>query len=107
MLVPKAAYPETVTVQRYLGRNAYGEDIYSDPVEHPARISYENKIVRDEVGEEVVSSSQVMLPAAAQGDINLGGRVTLPLDNTGARRVMSGGPVMGWRSVSHLQYDLQ
>jgi len=108
MLIPKRAYPETVTLERYEGEDVYGNIRYADPVQTGARISYENKLVRNETGEEVVSNTQIMLPGDMHEHINIAGRITLP-DHAAqsTMRVISGGPVYGWSGITHLQYDLR
>lgn len=104
MRLPKRLLPSKVVIRKYLGSGAYG-DVYDDPVELPARIQYENKMIRDRQGAEVVSGSKLMLGPEAVDVAVLGSKVELPLDDT-ERKIESGGPVMGMRGVSHVRVDL-
>lgn len=105
MRIPKRLLPSRVVIETYLGTGGYG-DFYADPVELPARIKYENKMIRNSKGAEVVSGSQLMLGPEALDVAKLGSKVALPYDDT-VRKIESGGPVMGMRGVSHIQVDLQ
>lgn len=105
MKVSKRLLPSRVTIRPYLGDGAYGP-VYGETVEVPARIAYENRLIRDRQGSEVVSGSQLMLAADAIEVTALGGKVTLPHDGI-ERTIESGGPVMGMRGISHVRVDLK
>lgn len=105
MRLPKRFLPSRVTIRPYEGSGGRGP-IYGDPVEVPARIAYENRLIRDRQGQEVVSGSQLVLAADAIELAALGGKVKLPLDQA-ERTIESGGPVMGMRGVSHIRVDLK
>lgn len=104
MRIPKRLLPSKVVIRKYLGRTSLG-DTYADPVEMPARIKYENKMIRDSQGAEVVSGSRLMLGAEALDVAVIGSKVELPHDDT-ERKIESGGAVMGMRGVSHVRVDL-
>ncbi len=72
-------FKQTVTVESYLGNNAYGEPQYGTPVQCPAFVQRKIKLVRDRTGREVVSTAQVYL----DGSVNVGvqDRITLPDGN--------------------------
>lgn len=104
MKISKRLLPQRVVIRTYRGRSGVGE-IYDDPVEVPARIAYENKLIRSRGGSEVVSGSQLLLAADAVELALLGSKVTLPHDNV-ERTIESGGPVMGMRKISHVRVQL-
>lgn len=105
MRLPKRLLPSRVTIRPYQGSGSVGP-IYGEAVEVPARIAYENKLIRDRNGSEIVSGSQLMLAADAVELAALGSKVTLPHDEI-ERTIESGGPVMGMRGVSHIRVDLK
>lgn len=73
--IPDELLPHQVTVERYLGRGAYG-DVYADP-EHITRAQVEDKVrwVRDATGAEQVSSTIIYLEIP-EAPINPGSLVT-------------------------------
>lgn len=105
MKLSKRLLPSRVTIRPYLGSGAFG-DVYGETVEVPARIAYENKLIRDRRGREVVSGSQLLLAADAIELAALGGKVTLP-HVSGEWTIESGGPVMGMRGISHVRVELK
>jgi len=54
MKMKKWLLNQEVTIETYLGNNAYGKNI-APPVVRKARIEAERKVVRDNLGNEVVS----------------------------------------------------
>lgn len=105
MKISKRLLPQRVVVRTYLGSSSIGER-YADPVEIPARIKFENKLIRASFGQEIVSDSELMLAADAKDIAVIKSKVLLP-GETVERTIESGGPVMGWRDVSHVRVDLE
>lgn len=69
-------FNQTVTIESFIGVNAYAEPQYDLPVQYPAFVQHKTKLVRDRFGQEVVSTAQVYLDSA----VEIGGqdRITLP-----------------------------
>lgn len=105
MKVPKRLLRQRVVVRKYLGQSSLGA-VYDDPVELPARIKFENKLIRASFGQEIVSDSELMLAADAKDIAVIGSKVLLP-GETVERTIESGGPVMGWREITHVRVDLE
>lgn len=67
---------DTIQHAAYAGPDAYGQRSYAAPVARKARIDYSTRLVRDLLGEEVVSTTQVYIATeAAMGVLD---RFTLP-----------------------------
>lgn len=105
MKVSKRLLPSKVVIRKYLGRGGYG-DIFDDPVEVPARIAYDNKLITSRSGSEVVSGSQLLLAADTVELAVLGSKVTIPHESR-ELTIESGGPVMGMRGISHVRVHLR
>lgn len=71
-----AWFKQTVTIEPFIGVNAYAEPQYGVPVQYSAFVQRKTKLVRDRTGREVVSTAQVYL----DGTVNIGvqDRITLP-----------------------------
>lgn len=67
---------QTVTIEPYTGPDPFGAPGYGPPVEYPARVRREAKMVRASDGEERVSSTVVWLDGAAQ--VGPQDRITMP-----------------------------
>ena len=104
MQFPERMMYESVKIRTYLGSTGTGAR-YTEAVTYPARISYENKLIRTSTGKEIVSASSVILPARARGAARIASKITLP-GETFERTIEAGGLVMGMRSISHVKVDL-
>jgi len=69
-------FVHTVQIERYTGSGAYGET-FADPVSTAALVDDSDQMVRDLGGQEVVSSTTVLLRIGT-ADIPLDSKVTLP-----------------------------
>ena len=105
MKLPKRLLTQKITLYPYEGEGAY-DSIFGDPIEVPARVSYENKLVRSRTGSEQVSNSSLLLAADMARLAVPGSKVVLPKDTADYRKIESGGPVMGMRGISHVRVDL-
>jgi len=69
-------FNQTVTIEPFTGVNTYGEPQYGDSVQYSAFVQRKTKLVRDRMGQEVVSSAQVYLDGSV--DVSIQDRITLP-----------------------------
>jgi hypothetical protein len=67
---------QTVTIEPYLGQDAYGKATYGDPVEIQARVVGKHRLVRTVTGDEKVSTVTVYL-GEVRG-VTVRDRITLP-----------------------------
>jgi len=69
-------FKQTVTIEPFIGVNAYAEPQYGLPATYPAFVQRKTKLVRDRTGREVVSTAQMYL----DGTVSVGvqDRITLP-----------------------------
>lgn len=67
--------PHRITVERYLGVDAYGAYTYGPPTSYPARIQGKTQFVANAQGEELVSHVTIYLGTLAIGAQD---RITLP-----------------------------
>jgi len=93
---------QTCTVERYLGEGAYGPR-YAAPITMACRAEDVTEVVRDDTGEEVLSTSRVFTePSDA---VNPRARVTV---NDGvARTAVTVGRAFGRDAVHHLDVRLR
>ena len=71
----------TVTVQRYAGETGWSGPAYDEPVDVPAVIDDERRLVRNDQGDEVTSETTLMLDLDVLGagvDLTPESLVTLP-----------------------------
>lgn len=68
-------FTQTVTVETYQGSGPYG-DVFAAPVTRRAFVNDSLKLVRDQKGEEVVSSARLYGPLEDAADYEPGSRVT-------------------------------
>jgi hypothetical protein len=69
-------YPQTVTLERYVSKDAYHNVTYGTPETIPAFIDYTIKKVIDFTGTEIVTSAWISFPPGTIIDYK--DRVTLP-----------------------------
>lgn len=97
-----------VTVERRTGTGPAG-DLYAAATTELAFLDDSNKLVRDSNGQQVISSSQVYLPASTLA-IPVGSRVTLPATSGAARRsvvLTSSLNTSGLSTPDHVELALQ
>lgn len=59
-MIPKRLLPQRVTYAPYLGSGPEG-DVYGDPITVPARVQFQNKLIRDNTGSEVISAATIYM----------------------------------------------
>jgi len=69
-------FNQTITLEPFTGVNTYGEPQYGTAVQYSAFVQRKTKLVRDRIGQEAVSTSQVYLNGTVNVDIQ--DRITLP-----------------------------
>jgi len=69
-------FNQIVTIEPFTGVNAYGEPQYGAAVQYSAFVQRKTKLVRDRMGQEVVSTAQVYLDGSV--DVGIQDRITLP-----------------------------
>lgn len=102
--ISERVLPQTVVIQNYVGSGPTGP-VYGDPITWPARVEFSYKLVRDKSGAQVVSASQVYLPAAAVGQVGVGSRITLP-GASSARTTITYAPSFGGHEYHHVRVDV-
>ncbi len=101
MKLPSFFKQHTVTLEPFIGKNGYGQDVYGPAVQVPGWLEETAKLIRKPDGSEVVSSSQfhcdldTACPARSRATLP-SGAVTLAL--SAARK--DGGT---WPVPSHLE----
>lgn len=104
-MIPFSKRLNRVIIKDYRGRNAYGEDVYSDPYERVGIVNSERKLVRDSQGQEVVSNTSVHIDPT---DVPEGSEVTVWPGETNkvSSKVIA---VQQWRTGrnSHTVLDLK
>lgn len=75
-----ALLQQRVTIEPYTEADPFGAPGYGPPVEYPARVVGEMRMVRTPDGEEVVSSTKVTIPGPPDGPeaVDPRSRITLP-----------------------------
>lgn len=104
-MIPAGKRYNRVLIRDYIGRNAYGEDLFSDLYERRGLVNSQRKLVRDSHGEEVVSNTSVYIDPT---DVPEGSEVTVwPGEtNEASSKVIA---VQQWRTGrnSHTVLDLE
>ena len=99
--IPKRLLPQRLTYRPLEGSGPYG-DVFGDPVTNvPCRIQYQNRIVRDAQGNEVVAACTIYL--RPQDAPTLGSMVELP---DGERPIIARAEMTGSRHGHHVVVDI-
>lgn len=101
-MIPKRLLPEQLTYRPLIGSGPYG-DVYGDPVTVAARVEYENKLIRDSTGNQVVAAATIWLQPA-EGLPTVGAVVTLP--DGSVRPVIARADQVGARNVELVRLDV-
>lgn len=83
---------QTVVWQRRTGKDAYNKPQYADAVDIPVRVEGKIRLVRDSLGNEVVSNTTAFCQSPVKALDLLGGKPVL----TVADMVDGDGEVVGW-----------
>lgn len=67
---------ETITLEPYVGQDAYGAPTYGTAVPYSARVSLQNQLVRSHDGREMASRGKVYVAMTTVPDVR--SRLTLP-----------------------------
>lgn len=76
----RALLRQAVTVEPFEEEDGFGAASYDEPLEYPARVRPEHRMVPNREGEEKLSSTMITLPGPPEGPdaVDPRSRVTLP-----------------------------
>ena len=85
---------QTASLEKKAGVNAFGVYDYEAPVDIPARVEADTKIVRDAQGKDVVSNTTVFSPIEISVGDKIGGREVIDVSTM----VDRAGRIVGWEA---------